>query len=76
MQKDNAKKSAESKKTAIQFAKNFLMGLVVTVLESLSLNPLIKVFGATPLPDKYVLLVANAATVIIYFFVRIFINYF
>lgn len=76
MQKDNAKKSAESKKTAIQFAKNFLMGLVVTVLESLSLNPLIKVFGATPLPDKYVLLVANAATVIIYFFVRFFINYF
>ena len=76
MQKDNAKKSAESKKTAIQFAKNFLMGLVVTVLESLSLNPLIKVFGAPPLPDKYVLLVANAATVIIYFFVRFFINYF
>ena len=76
MQKDNAEKSAEAKKTAIQFAKNFLMGLVVTVLESLSLNPLIKVFGATPLPDKYVLLVANAATVIIYFFVRFFINYF
>lgn len=69
-------KSAESKKTAVQFAKNFLMGLVVTVLESLSLNPLIRLFGATPLPEKYVLLVANAATVIIYFFVRFFVNYF
>ena len=76
MQKNNTAKSAESKKTAIQFAKNFLMGLVVTVLESLSLNPLIKVFDSTPLPDKYVLLVANAATVIIYFFVRFFVNYF
>ena len=76
MQKNNTAKSAESKKTAIQFVKNFLMGLVVTVLESLSLNPLIKVFDSTPLPDKYVLLVANAATVIIYFFVRFFVNYF
>ena len=76
MQKNSSNKSAESKKTAIQFVKNFLMGLVVTVLESLSLNPLIKVFDATPLPDKYVLLVANAATVIIYFFVRFFVNYF
>ncbi len=76
MQKNNTAKSAESKKTAIQFVKNFLMGLVVTVLESLSLNPLIKLFDATPLPDKYVLLVANAATVIIYFFVRFFVNYF
>ena len=76
MQKNNTAKSAESKKTAILFAKNFLMGLVVTVLESLSLNPLLKVFDSTPLPDKYVLLVANAATVIIYFFVRFFVNYF
>lgn len=69
-------KSANNKETAIQLVKNFTMGFVVTILESLSLNPLIKVFGATPLPEKYVLLVANAATVIIYFFVRFFVNYF
>ena len=76
MNRSSESKSADSKNTAIQFAKNFFMGLVVTVLESLSLNPLIKVFDVTPLPDKYVLLVANAATVIIYFFVRFFVNYF
>ena len=70
------KSKASNKETAIQFAKNFLMGFVVTILESVSLNPLIRLFGATPLPDKYVLLVANAATVIIYFFVRFFVNYF
>ena len=69
-------KSAQNKETVVQLIKNFAMGLVVTVLESLSLNPLIKLFGATPLPEKYVLLVANAATVIIYFFVRFFVNYF
>ena len=69
-------KSAQNKETVVQLIKNFTMGLVVTVLESLSLNPLIKLFGATPLPEKYVLLVANAATVIIYFFVRFFVNYF
>ena len=70
------KNNAAKKETAIQFAKNFLMGFVVTILESISLNPMLKLFGATPLPEKYVLLVANAATVIIYFFVRFFVNYF
>ena len=70
------KTNAKNKETLIQFAKNFLMGFVVTILESLSLNPMLKLFGATPLPEKYVLLVANAATVIIYFFVRFFVNYF
>ena len=70
------KSNAAKKETAIQFAKNFLMGFVVTILESISLNPMLKLFGATPLPEKYVLLVANAATVIIYFFVRFFVNYF
>lgn len=70
------KNNAKNKETAVQLVKNFAMGLVVTVLESISLNPLIKLFGATPLPEKYVLLVANAATVIIYFFVRFFVNYF
>lgn len=69
-------KSAQKKETAIQLIKNFAMGFVVTVLESVSLNPLIKLFDLTPLPDKYVLFVANAATVIIYFFVRFFVNYF
>ena len=70
------KNNAAKKETAIQFAKNFLMGFVVTILESVSLNPMLKLFGLTPLPEKYVLLVANAATVIIYFFVRFFVNYF
>ncbi|MBR6785172.1 MAG: hypothetical protein IKM25_02870 [Clostridia bacterium] len=70
------KTNTKNKETLIQFAKNFLMGFVVTILESLSLNPMLKLFGATPLPEKYVLLVANAATVIIYFFVRFFVNYF
>ena len=70
------KNNAAKKETSIQFAKNFLMGFVVTILESVSLNPMLKLFGLTPLPEKYVLLVANAATVIIYFFVRFFVNYF
>jgi putative flippase GtrA len=70
------KNNAAKKETAIQFAKNFLMGFVVTILESVSLNPMLKLFGLTPLPEKYVLLVANATTVIIYFFVRFFVNYF
>ena len=70
------KNKAANKETAIQFAKNFLMGFVVTILESVSLNPMLKLFGLTPLPEKYVLLVANAATIIFYFFVRFFVNYF
>lgn len=70
------KNNAAKKETAIQFAKNFLMGFVVTILESVSLNPMLKLFGLTPLPEKYVLLVANATTVIIYFLVRFFVNYF
>lgn len=76
MAKNSDMKSAEAKKTTVQLLKNFFMGFVVTILESLSLNPLIRLFDATPLPEKYVLLAANAATVIIYFFVRFFVNYF
>ncbi len=69
-------KNTESKKTAVQLIKNFTMGFIVTILETVSLNPLIKLFDITPLPDKYVLIVANATTITVYFFVRFFVNYF
>ncbi len=69
-------KNAETKKTALQLIKNFTMGFVVTILETVSLNPLISLFDMTPLPDKYVLIAANATTITVYFFVRFFVNYF
>ncbi len=63
--------------TLIQFLKNFLMGFVVTILESLSLNPLYKLFEGTFLAEKFGhLLVANTVSIIIFFFVRFFVNYF
>ncbi len=63
--------------TLIQFLKNFLMGLVVTILESLSLNPLYKLFEGTFIAEKFgLLLVANTVSIIIFFFVRFFVNYF
>ncbi len=69
-------KNTESKKTAVQLIKNFTMGFIVTILETVSLNPLISLFDMTPIPDKYVLIVANATTITVYFFVRFFVNYF
>lgn len=69
-------KNTESKKTAVQLIKNFSMGFIVTILETVSLNPLISLFDMTPIPDKYVLIVANATTITVYFFVRFFVNYF
>lgn len=69
-------KNTESKKTAVQLIKNFTMGFIVTILETVSLNPLISLFEMTPIPDKYVLIVANATTITVYFFVRFFVNYF
>ncbi len=67
----------KNNETLIQFLKNFLMGLVVTILESLSLNPLYKLFEGTFLADKFGhLLVANTVSIIIFFFVRFFVNYF
>lgn len=68
---------AKNKETLIQFIKNFLMGFVVTILESLSLNPLYKLFEGTFLAEKFGhLLVANTVSIIVFFFVRFFVNYF
>ncbi len=72
-----AQKTAESKQTVIQLVKNFAMGFVVTVLESLSITPLIKVFDGTALAERFgVIAVANAVAVTVFFFVRFFVNYF
>ena len=40
-------KKSKNNETVIQFLKNFLMGFVVTIFESLSLNPLYKLFDGT-----------------------------
>ena len=66
---------AESRKTAVQFVKNTAMGFVVTVLESLSLNPFYKMFGFIE-SDSSRLFFANTLSIVIFFFVRFFINYF
>lgn len=67
----------KNKETLIQFFKNFFMGFVVTILESLSLNPLYKLFEGTWVADKFgLLLVANSVSIVIFFFVRFFVNYF
>lgn len=70
-------KKKNNNETLIQFLKNFLMGFVVTILESLSLNPLYKLFEGTVIAEKFGhLLVANTVSIIIFFFVRFFVNYF
>ncbi len=66
---------SENKKTAIQFIKNTVMGFVVTIFESLSLTPLYKMFGFIG-NDSTRLFVANTISIVIFFFVRFFINYF
>lgn len=72
-----AQKTAENNQTIIQLVKNFAMGFVVTVLESLSITPLIKVFDGTALAERFgVIAVANAVAVTVFFFVRFFVNYF
>ncbi len=65
----------ESRKTAVQFLKNIAMGFVVTVLESLSLTPFYKMFGFIE-SESPRLFVANTLSIVIFFFVRFFINYF
>lgn len=64
----------ESKKTAVQFLKNTAMGFVVTIFESLSLTPLYKMFGFIT-NESPRLFIANTLSVVIFFFVRFFINY-
>ncbi len=65
----------ETKKTAVQFIKNTIMGFVVTVFESLSLTPLYKIFGFVG-DNSTRLFIANTLSIIVFFFVRFFINYF
>lgn len=72
-----SEKNAENKQTVIQLVKNFTMGFVVTILESLSITPLIKVFDGTAAAERFgVIAVANAVAVTVFFFVRFFVNYF
>ncbi len=72
-----AQQKAESRKTAIQLIKNFTMGFVVTIFESLSINPLINLFEETWIAEKLgVIPVANTVSVVVFFFVRFFVNYF
>lgn len=67
----------KNKETLVQFFKNFFMGFVVTILESLSLNPLYKLFDGSWIAEKFgLLLVANSVSIVIFFFVRFFVNYF
>lgn len=67
----------KNKETLVQFFKNFFMGFVVTILESLSLNPLYKLFDGSWIAGKFgLLLVANSVSIVIFFFVRFFVNYF
>lgn len=53
------------------------MGFVVTIFESLSINPLINLFEGSQIADKLgVIPVANTVSVVVFFFVRFFVNYF
>ena len=77
MAQKTAEQKVESKKTVIQLIKNFAMGFVVTIFESLSINPLIKLFDGSWIAEKIgVIPIANAVSVIVFFFVRFFVNYF
>lgn len=69
------KKKDNSKKTSVQFIKNTAMGFFVTILESLSLTPLYKLFGFMG-DETARLFVSNTISIVIFFFVRFFINYF
>ncbi len=69
------KKKDDNKKTAVQFVKNMAMGFVVTIFESLSLTPLYKLFAFVE-NDSSRLFAANTVSIVIFFFVRFFINYF
>lgn len=77
MAQKTAEQKAETKNTVIQLIKNFSMGFVVTIFESLSINPLIKLFDGSWIAEKIgVIPIANAVSVIVFFFIRFFVNYF
>lgn len=77
MAQKTAEQKAETLKTVVQLIKNFTMGFVVTIFESLSINPLINLFEGSWIADKVGLIpVANTVSVVVFFFVRFFVNYF
>ncbi len=77
MSNETAVNAAEKKKTVVQLVKNMTMGFVVTIFESLSLNPLLKLFDGSFLAEKFgLMLVANTVSIVVFFFVRFFVNYF
>lgn len=77
MAQKTAEQKAETQKTVVQLIKNFAMGFVVTILESFSINPLINLFEGSWLAEKLgVIPVANTVSVVVFFFVRFFVNYF
>lgn len=77
MAQKTAEQKAETQKTVVQLIKNFTMGFVVTIFESLSINPLINLFEGSRIAEKVGLIpVANTVSVVVFFFVRFFVNYF
>ncbi len=63
-------------KTLIQFIKNFSMGVVVAILESVSFVPLCNLYEKIGLVDSFVIAAANITSIIILFFVRLLVNYY
>lgn len=69
-------KRNEKNETLIQFIKNFSMGVVVAILESVSFVPLCNLYEKIGLDKTFVIAAANITSIIILFFVRLFINYY
>ena len=67
---------SQKNETFIQFIKNFSMGVAVAILESVSFVPLCNLFEKLGLQEDYVIAVANITSIVILFFVRLFVNYY
>lgn len=66
----------KNQETIIQFIKNFTMGLVVAILESVSFVPLCNLFERMGLEMNRAIAVANVVSIVIMFFIRLFVNYY
>lgn len=66
----------QKNETIIQFIKNFSMGLAVAILESVSFVPLCNLFEKMGFNESVVIAAANITSIVILFFVRLFINYY
>ncbi|MBQ8766209.1 MAG: hypothetical protein IJZ16_05335 [Clostridia bacterium] len=66
----------QKNETIIQFIKNFSMGVGVAILESVSFVPLCNLFEKLGIDETLVIAVANVTSIVILFFVRLFINYY